>query len=97
MKVNDIWDFVTEYYPNYGSCDSIAYNNDIQCIVDGELHEDSCAEEIYNEKLEEFIRSGMSKKEADEAIEKWAEQELIESNEDIYRRAIEGFIAAQKD
>lgn len=42
-----VWDFVEKYYPNYSSSDDIAFNNDLEKILHGELT--GRAGELYNE------------------------------------------------
>jgi len=43
------WDFIEKYYPNYHGCSEIAYNNDLQKIMDGEI--EGNAESIFEEEF----------------------------------------------
>ena len=76
-----VWDFVEKYYPNYSSSDEIAYNNDLQKIIDGEIN--GCAEDLYNDMLNEGI--------FEEDIITIAQQRLDKSNAEIYADTIENF------
>lgn len=33
-ELNDVWDFVEKYYPNYSSCQLIAESNDLSRIIE---------------------------------------------------------------
>lgn len=87
------WDFVARYYPGHTGCSTIAYNDDLQKIVDGEINGD--AEKLWEEMRldlgyptdedpdEEYIH---------ELVKEMAQKELTESNEYIYEKAIQGYI-----
>ena len=77
-----VWDFVEKYYPNYSSSDEIAYNNDLQKIIDGEIN--GCAEDLYNDMLNEGI--------FEEDIITIAQQRLDKSNAEIYADAIQNYL-----
>lgn len=77
-----VWDFVENYYPNYSSSDEIAYNNDLQKIIDGEIN--GYAEDLYNDMLNEGI--------FEEDIITIAQQRLDKSNAEIYADAIQNYL-----
>lgn len=39
QTMTNVLDFVEKYYPNYSGSDTIAYWDDLQCIIDGEFNE----------------------------------------------------------
>lgn len=47
--MDKVQEFIEKYYPNYHGCDIIAYLNDLEAIVDGEVVEDSSAYDVYCE------------------------------------------------
>lgn len=93
-----LWDFISQFHPNYFHCTSVTYSDDLQCVVDKEyFEEDSGAEAAYFEIADTL---GVSRdKEDEEATGKilaYAAKELIEVNADCMERAIEGFISYMK-
>ena len=93
-NLNDVWDFVQKYYPKYSSCNSIAYNDDLQKIKDGELN--GQAEIIYNEFKKEIEANFAGSLDDEELIEKLIDEKVNhawnESCTDIFERAIQGFL-----
>lgn len=95
------WDFVEKYYPNYYGSAEIARNNDLQKIVDREINGDAAIlfEVLKDEVKEHYQDLGVSVEGAyleDEARIK-AQIELTESNEAIFKKAIEGYIETVKN
>ena len=77
------WDFVTIYYPNYSSCDEIAYNDDL-CKLEEEFYEEGdCAHRLL---IEEY--GG----EFNEESHKLIKRDLDASYREIYERAIENYL-----
>lgn len=91
---DEIWSFVEKFYPDYYSCPEIAYNNDLERIVEGEpLDEDSSSYEVYKEIAAILnVSDDQSNEYARETIVNTAEALLKESNSEIYERAIQGFL-----
>lgn len=86
-----IWDFVEQFHPDYSTCFSVAYSNDLQKIVDGEgLEENSEALNIYND-----ISIIIDTKDPKEII-RHANQLLLDTNAYCMKRAIQGFIDLMK-
>ena len=82
-EMKNAWEFVEKYYPKYTSSDEIAYNNDLQKIVDNEIN--GCAKDLYEEMINvEGI--------LEEDVVTIAQQRLNESNASIYEEAIENFL-----
>lgn len=74
------WDFVEKFYPNYSSCDDIAYNNDLSVILDdGTPEEGSCAMSVFKSLGEDIER---------------VNEEYDGSCRTIYEKAIQSFIKA---
>ena len=77
------WDFVTIYYPNYSSCDEIAYNDDLEKLHHEEYEEGDCAHRLL---IEEY--GG----EFNEESHKLIKRDLDASYREIYERAIENYL-----
>lgn len=94
MKVENVWDFVEKYYPKYSSCDSIAYNDDLQKIKDGEIN--GQAENLYKQFVEQVKEETetitLTTEELDAVVLAIVEKEWNESCADIFERSIEGFV-----
>jgi len=54
-------DFLEKYYPNYDNCNLIARLNDLYCIIDNEVMEDSNAEEILNDEFNGSINDNRAR------------------------------------
>jgi hypothetical protein len=54
-------DFLEKYYPNYYNCNLIARLNDLYCIIDNEVMEDSNAEEILNAEFNGSINDNRAR------------------------------------
>lgn len=87
MKANT-WDFVEEYYPNYGSCDIILENDMLSVICEDEIVAGSLAEKMYNDIKSEHTGGLLT----DECVLVEANRRLIESNCYIYEEAIKNFL-----
>ena len=90
------WDFVELHYPNYSSSDQIAYADDLQKIVDGELNGDALkifnkefggnallAKEMYNKVYREIYEVAIIsflEKERATAIERAKHLQLIKNS-----------------
>lgn len=86
MEINDTWDFVEKYYPNYTQSNDIAFNDDLQCILDEEWFNSTAKTQLVAEYKRNYG-------------ERWLEQVVIEkgfSDKDIYEAAIEGYIKTSK-
>ena len=46
MKIKTVWDFVEQYYPNYGSCNEIVLNNDLCKLINEEQENGDCADQL---------------------------------------------------
>lgn len=90
----NIWSFVVKFYPNYYKCDEIAYNDNLQKIVDGEeLEEGSGALELYNNLKEKWDTKGQTDEDyVHKMVLKEAGVLLNDSNYYIYAKSIEGFL-----
>jgi hypothetical protein len=77
-----VWAFVEEHYPNYSTCDEIAFSDDLQKILDGEIDPDSGAEKLANQ----FYGNGC------EAYRSQVERDLNEAKVKIYEKAIYNFL-----
>lgn len=86
-----VWSFVERYYPNYSSCDIIAYNNDLSKILDGDI--DSLLFKEIEAEIESDIEIVCPP--VDMVLDEIKER-LVKSNEAIYQKAIEGFINQNK-
>lgn len=101
LKEFNVWSFVERYYPNYSSCDDIAYNNDLDIIVqDGRMIAGNNASRVYKE-LEKSLNKHRNVNPnlplaTHDQIVAMATLELTASNERIYQKAIEGFIEFMK-
>lgn len=98
-ELNGAWDFVEKYYPNYSTCDEIAYNDDLQKIVDEEYEEGSEAEGILDSITDEITGTHpafYSQEYINELIDQEVLRRLKESTCEIYERAIEGYINSLK-
>lgn len=70
LTYEGIWSFIGEYYPNYTACDEIAYLDDLQKIIDGELtgnavtifNDDFCGNLETVKKQAEITNDGIYKK-----------------------------------
>lgn len=71
------WHFVEKYYPNYSTCSQIAYADDLQKIIDGEIDEGSHAEKIWSMANEDI---------------KAIREDYDTVHKEIYEKAIEAFI-----
>lgn len=93
-STDEIWSFVEKFYPDYYSCPEIAYNNDLERIVEGEpLEEDSSSYEVYKDIAVILnVSDDQSNEYARETIVDKAQSLLRESNREIYERAIQGFL-----
>lgn len=95
-----IWDFVQQFYPKYYSCDDIMYNNDISMVVNGEWESSESAtqlrEVLFHGLNAERVTNPLLSEVTEEQIHDVAKSILIQSNADIYKRAIEGFIEQLK-
>jgi hypothetical protein len=102
MKIESTWDFVEKYYPNYGTCDEIAYNDDLVKILEEEVEGYA---ETLNKELEDSIQEMAKERfdfflnEEDLRLEVIKEVTLLleQSYKDIYERAIEGYIETQNN
>lgn len=84
------WRFVEEFYPNYYSCDDIAYNNDLGMIVNGTWEDSESATRLLKElETEAAYANYYDPKE-------YIKDRLAVSDSVIYKKAIEGFIAYMK-
>lgn len=81
-KLKDFWSWIAAFYPGYTQSDEIAYNGDLQKIIDGEWEEGDCAWKLIQERWGGNV--GTAQEEAAE--------ELEYSNLEIYEGAIQGFI-----
>ena len=82
-KLTNAWDFVVKYYPNYYSCDEIAYNDDL-CKLEEEFYDEGdCAHRLL---IEEY--GG----EFNEESHKLIKRDLDASYREIYERAIENYL-----
>jgi len=93
------WDFVTKYYPNYDSCDDIAYNDDLHKLSNGQMEEESGAETLYKE-IEADARimwKGCDEETIQVEIDREITRLLNESNATVYQRAIEGYLETLKE
>lgn len=92
------WQFVEEFYPDYSSCDEIAYNNNLDAILSGEITEGSSAEKIYQEEREE-IRIYWGKTLPDDMlhVETIARIEQLKnaSDAEIYKQAIISYLKSR--
>lgn len=52
MKIESVWDFVSEWYPGYYQCQEIARLNDLDKIIDDEIEEEDS--EAYRILMNEF-------------------------------------------
>lgn len=77
------WDFVTIYYPNYSSCNEIAYNDDLSKLEEEFYEEGDCAHRLL---IEEY--GG----EFNEESHKLIKRDLDASYREIYERAIENYL-----
>lgn len=78
------WDFVQKYYPNFQSCYTIAYSDDLCKLLDEEYEVGDDAHTLLKEQYKGDVRNP---------------QILSDYNEvmlEIYERAIQGFINSQK-
>lgn len=79
------WDFVEKHYPDYYSCDEIAYSDDLSKVINGEMQEGDNSMELWESTLE-----------ANNGNEQDAMKQIKESYEMImfviYEKAIENFI-----
>jgi predicted metal-dependent hydrolase len=97
MKVESNWDFVEKYYPNYSSCDEVAYNQDLVKILEEEV--EGCVETL-NKELERSLQKRAKEKfgfflnEADLRLEVIEKVTLLldQSFKNIYEKAIKGYI-----
>lgn len=93
-STDEIWTFVEKFYPDYYSCPEIAYNNDLERIVEGDpLEEDSSSYEVYKDIA---VGLNVSYNQSNECVKgivvAEAETLLQKSNSEIYERAIQGFL-----
>lgn len=86
MELNNEWDFVEKYYPNYYKSNDIAFNDDLHCIVDDEWQESEAKTRLVAEYKSNYG-------------DKWLEQVKIDrdvSDRDIFEASIEGYIKTLK-
>ena len=98
MKIENVWDFVEKYYPNYYQCNHIAENDDLHKLFDGQMEKGSGAERLYNDIRDEakIMWNGCDEETLQAEIDKEIENRKNASDADIFERAIEGFIESQK-
>jgi hypothetical protein len=97
-KIENVWEFVEKYYPNYYSSDEIAENDDLHKIAEGELN--GYAEIWYNEAIEEkniFFGGTLDEVQIAEEVSKDFYNLLQESNAYIFEKAIEGYLETFKN
>jgi len=98
--MENAWEFVEKYYPNYSGCSEIAENDDLHCIVDGEIEPNSCAEDYFYSIADDL---GMERDVNGEirltnlSIRQEAKYRLNESNAIVFERAIEGYLKSLKE
>lgn len=98
-RIETVWGFVEKYYPDYGGCDDILWNDDLTKIVDDE--ELGGAEDLYN-SLARDLQDKYPNQTPDDSvaykmgIQAEAQKLLNESNAYIFEKAIQGFIEQQK-
>jgi hypothetical protein len=90
-SLNDVWQFVTRYYPNYYGCNEIAINDDLHKIINGELN--GQAEEMVKEYQEE-LKEMYGLYTDDEVLNHFQDQLYI-SDATIFEKAIQGYIDNQ--
>jgi hypothetical protein len=81
-KLKDLspWDFVAKYYPDYDHANEIAWEGDLQKLLDNEFEEDDAAHHTLMNEYGGDINNPRIKADHDEM--------MIE----IYQRAIEGYL-----
>lgn len=54
--IDDNWEFIEKWYPDYSHCDNVAYSDDLQCCLDGEADEDKLerVKEMFGETPEQW-------------------------------------------
>lgn len=78
------WDFVEKYYPDYHHADAIAWEGDLDKLVNGEYEDGDCAHQLLIEEYNSDINNPQIKADHDAAIR------------DIYETAILAYIATLK-
>ena len=82
---SNVWDFVQKYYPKYSSSDEIAENDDLQKLDEKEYEDGDGAHRLLIRDFDGDISNPRIK------------AALIESNEQIFRRAMLGYMETLKD
>ncbi len=83
--MENIQDFIEKYYPNYDSCDTIAYESDLFKLMNDEYEDGSDAEQLLNECYEKDIHHIM-------IAHDWNKINRI-----ILERTIEGFLNTKQN
>ena len=81
-RLDCIWSFVNQYYPKYSSSDYISYGDDLQKLVDHEV----------NGNAAKLLRDNYN----DDINDPQINIDYLNVCNDIYERAIQGFINSLK-
>jgi len=84
MKIESVWDFVMENYPNYSSSNEIAWEGDVYKLVNKEYEEGDCAHDLLMSEYDGDINNLQIRVD-------WMEQYI-----DILERSIENWQNQQK-
>lgn len=83
------WDFVEEFYPDYATCDKIAYAKDLRRVVNEENIWDTPAEKIL---IETMVNTASSR----EAAVRLLRSDYAAVHLEIYMEAAAAFMDARK-
>ncbi len=90
MNLKTPWDFVEKYFPNYYGSDEIAYNNDLQKLIDEEYEEGDSASQLLTQLEKSYPSLQGSSATRSDTLQRLKN----ESDLSIYTKAIKGFISA---
>lgn len=96
-----VWDFVQQYYPNYGKSQEIAENDDLQVLIDGEeeigSHAYRLKQEIISDYSSKYPYNTYDEREAyRDDVSNEIEKRYNDSCKDIFEKAIEGYLEDRK-
>lgn len=54
--INNTWEFIEQWHPDYYHCDEVAFSDDIQCCLDGEADEEKIVrvKEMFGDTPEQW-------------------------------------------
>jgi len=90
--MDNVQGFIEKYYPKYSSCNEIAWEDDLQCLIDGQPKDDEHMRMIATDLL------SLDERIADDFVKdytkfmKWIVNERDARRVLILQKAIEGYL-----